>query len=58
VQQAGGPSEGLIRDWPRADSGAATNFGYAFQWWSMSALIAVLYVWFHIIAPRRKSSHA
>jgi len=58
VQQAGPPSEGLLRDWPRADSGAATNYGYAFQWWAMSGLIAVLYVWFQIIAPRRKSSHA
>jgi surfeit locus 1 family protein len=58
VQQAGPASEGLLRDWPRADSGAATNYGYAFQWWAMSALIAVLYVWFQFIAPRRKSSHA
>jgi surfeit locus 1 family protein len=58
VQQAGPPSEGLIRDWPRADNGAATNYGYAFQWWAMSGLIAVLYVWFQFIAPRRKSLHA
>lgn len=58
VQEAGPPSEGLLRDWPRADSGAATNYGYAFQWWAMSGLIAVLYVWFQFIAPRRKSSHA
>ena len=58
VQQVGPASEGLLRDWPRADSGAATNYGYAFQWWAMSGLIAVLYVWFQIIAPRRKSSHA
>jgi surfeit locus 1 family protein len=58
VQQVGPASEGLLRDWPRADSGAATNYGYAFQWWAMSGLIAVLYVWFQLIAPRRKSSHA
>jgi surfeit locus 1 family protein len=58
VQQAGPASQGLLREWPRADSGAATNYGYAFQWWAMSALIAVLYVWFQFIAPRRKSSHA
>jgi surfeit locus 1 family protein len=58
VQQSGPASEGLLREWPAADSGAATNFGYAFQWWAMSALIAVLYVWFQFIAPRRKSSHA
>jgi surfeit locus 1 family protein len=58
VQQEGPASEGLLREWPRADSGAATNYGYAFQWWAMSGLVAVLYVWFQIIAPRRKSSHA
>jgi surfeit locus 1 family protein len=58
VEETGPTSEGLLRDWPRADSGAATNYGYAFQWWAMSLLIAVLYVWFQIIAPRRKSSDA
>lgn len=54
VQQLGPPSEGLLRDWPRAGSGAETNYGYAFQWWAMSALIATLYVWFQFIAPRRR----
>lgn len=53
VQQTGGPSEGLLREWPQPASGAERNLGYAFQWWALSALIAVLYVWFQIIAPRR-----
>jgi surfeit locus 1 family protein len=47
-------SEGLLRDWPRPGSGSATNYGYAFQWWAMSAAIAILYVWFQFIAPSRK----
>ena len=54
VQQAGPPSEGLLRDWPQAGSGAEKNYGYAFQWWALSALIATLYVWFQFIAPRRR----
>jgi surfeit locus 1 family protein len=56
VQQTGGPSEGLLREWPQPASGAERNLGYAFQWWALSALIAVLYVWFQIIAPRRRKS--
>jgi surfeit locus 1 family protein len=58
VQQTGSPSEGLLRDWPEAASGAEKNYGYAFQWWALSGLIAILYVWFQFIAPRRKATHA
>jgi surfeit locus 1 family protein len=58
VRQTGAPSEGLIRDWPEAASGAEKNYGYAFQWWALSGLIAILYVWFQFIAPRRKVIHA
>ena len=54
VQQTGEPSEGLLREWPEAASGAAKHYGYAFQWWALSALIAILYVWFQFIAPRRQ----
>jgi surfeit locus 1 family protein len=55
VQQLGAPSDGLQRDWPVVASGAAKNYGYAFQWWAMSALIAILYVWFRFIAPARRA---
>lgn len=54
VQQAGAASEGLLREWPEVASGAGKNWGYAFQWWALSGLIAVLYVWFQFIVPRRK----
>ena len=57
-QQTGVPSEGLLREWPEAASGAPKHYGYAFQWWALSALIAILYVWFQFIAPRRKALHA
>jgi len=58
VMQNGAASEGLLRDWPGAGSGSEKNYGYAFQWWAISALIAILYVWFQFIAPRRKARPA
>jgi surfeit locus 1 family protein len=58
VQQTGTPSEGLLRDWPEATSGVEKNYGYAVQWWALSALIAILYAWFQFIAPRRRAPRA
>lgn len=52
--QDGGPSQGLLRDWPVVSSGVEKHQGYAFQWFGLSALIALLYVWFQIVHPRRK----
>ena len=58
VQQTGPASEGLLREWPQAATGVEKHYGYAFQWWALSALIVLLYVWFQFIAPRRKVPHA
>jgi surfeit locus 1 family protein len=58
VQQEGPPSEGLLRQWPQAGSGAGKNYGYAFQWWAIAALIAFLYVWFQFVVPRRQARRA
>lgn len=58
VQQAGAPSDGLLRQWPQAASGAEKNIGYAFQWWAIAALIAILYVWFQLVLPRRQARRA
>jgi surfeit locus 1 family protein len=58
VQQTGAPSEGLLRDWPEVAGSASKNYGYAFQWWALCALIAILYVWFQFIVPRRKAVRA
>lgn len=49
VQQTGAASEGLLREWPPVSVGVETHYGYAFQWFSLSALIAILYVWFQIV---------
>ena len=57
VVQTGQPSEGLLREWPAAATGVDKHYGYAFQWFGLSALIALLYVWFQLvrrfIRPRR-----
>jgi surfeit locus 1 family protein len=58
VQQTGPASEGLLRQWPQAGSGAEKNYGYAFQWWAIAALIAILYVWFQFVLPRRQAPAA
>jgi len=54
VLMTGDAPDGLLRRWPDVGSGVAKHHGYAFQWFGLSALIAVLYVWFQFIAPRRR----
>jgi surfeit locus 1 family protein len=51
--QSGEPSDGLLREWPVVASGVEKHHGYAFQWFGLSGLIALLYVWFQIVQPRR-----
>ena len=60
VQQTGPASQGVRREWPEAVAGRGpeTNYGYAFQWWALCGLIAILYVWFQFIQPRRQARQA
>ncbi|MBC7620398.1 MAG: SURF1 family protein [Candidatus Saccharibacteria bacterium] len=45
-----GPAQGRMqRDWPPANLGVEKHYGYAFQWFGLCALIAILYVWFQIV---------
>ena len=53
VQQSGPADDGLLREWPVPASGIEKHHGYAFQWFGLSALIALLYVWFQIVQVRR-----
>jgi len=53
--QTGAASEGLQRDWPPPALGVERHYGYAFQWFGLALLVAILYVWFQIIAPRRRA---
>lgn len=58
VQQSGVASEGLLREWPKVASGVEKNYGYAFQWFALSALISILYVWFQIVRRFKKPQQA
>lgn len=51
VRQTGPASEGLRRDWPAVALGVEKHYGYAFQWFAMSALVLGLYVWFQFFRP-------
>ena len=58
VQQTGAASDGLLREWPQAGAGVETHYGYAFQWFALSALITAVYVWFQIVRrfiPHRRA---
>ena len=46
VQQTSDTGDGLRRAWPRPDAGVDKHRGYAFQWYSLAALIAVLTLYF------------
>ncbi len=58
VQQEGAPSEGLQRDWPLASSGADKNLSYAFQWFSLCALMGGLFLWFQVVRPFYSFRHS
>jgi surfeit locus 1 family protein len=45
--------DGLNRDWPAPANDVAKHQGYAFQWFGLSALAALLWVWFVVVKPRR-----
>jgi surfeit locus 1 family protein len=49
VVQTGAPSEGLLREWPQPATGVEKHYGYAFQWFGLSVLITLIYVWFQIV---------
>ena len=49
VLQSGPAGEGLLRDWPRLNVGVEKHYGYAFQWFALGVLIALLYGWFQIV---------
>jgi surfeit locus 1 family protein len=51
---AGSPTpDGLLRQWPPPAADVHKHYGYAFQWFALSALILGLYVWFQLLRPRR-----
>ena len=55
VRQTGAASLGMLRDWPQADDGVNMHKGYAFQWFSLSALVAAYYFWFQIVKRKQQT---
>jgi surfeit locus 1 family protein len=54
IDSAAGPADGLQRRWSQAAPDVSKHHGYALQWFSLSALVTGLYVWFQLIRPRRR----
>lgn len=52
LQAEGAVADGLLRKWPLPAVDTSKHYGYAFQWWALSALITGLYVWFQLLRPR------
>lgn len=52
LQADGSVNDGLLRKWPLPAVDTSKHYGYAFQWWALSALITGLYVWFQFVRPR------
>ena len=57
VQQTGPASEGLAREWPPINTGVSKHYGYAFQWFGLCALMAILYGWFQLVPRLRSRQH-
>lgn len=58
MQAQDGETPGLRRDWPAPTTGLHKHHGYAFQWFALSGLTLLLYLWFQVIRPRRRRSLA
>jgi len=37
-------NDGLVREWPRHDSGSGKNIGYALQWFAMALAVLIIYL--------------
>jgi len=44
LQQRNDTGDGLIRDWPRPDTGVAMHVSYAMQWYGLAATLGVLWL--------------
>jgi surfeit locus 1 family protein len=51
-------ADGLMREWPRPETGIAKHHGYAAQWFGLSALVVGLTLWFRVLRPRLRRSAA
>jgi surfeit locus 1 family protein len=49
----GAADDALVRQWPAPAQDVWKNYGYAFQWFALAALIGALTVWYRILGPSR-----
>lgn len=61
IVQIGAASEGLLREWPAINIGVEKHYGYAVQWFALTALIVGLFVWFQLrplfVSSKDSSTH-
>jgi surfeit locus 1 family protein len=61
VVQIGAASEGVLREWPAINLGVEKHYGYAVQWFALTALIVGLFVWFQLrplfVSSKDSSTH-
>lgn len=55
LYQTDAAEDGLVRVWNRPDAGSERNFGYALQWFGLSALTA--FFWLRHVFVRKKLSN-
>jgi surfeit locus 1 family protein len=55
VRQESDAADGLIREWPNPGGDVDRHRAYAFQWYAMAAVTAVLWGWFSFGRPRRRA---
>lgn len=55
VQETGDERDGLSRNWAQPNTGVDTHYGYAFQWFTLSGLVALYYLWFQIVKRFRRT---
>jgi surfeit locus 1 family protein len=54
IKQVGGQADGLLRQWDPIDAKISTHYGYAFQWFALSAATFFIYIWYQVWRPRRR----
>lgn len=55
ILQTSAADDGLVREWDRPDLGIDKHRGYAFQWYALSALVAVF---FAVLSMRKERNEA
>jgi surfeit locus 1 family protein len=53
----GSTQDVLLRQWARPAVGVEKHHGYAFQWFSLAALLVGLYLWFQVLRPLIRARH-